>query len=96
MIISKDGAILVEHDEAPEVAEQRALMRNRAGGEDVFRVWVSRDEFNRASFADWLCYELSDGRIALWRKFSDAKALRKTNPAVYNALMERRLEDHVT
>lgn len=94
MIVNSEGAMLVQHDEAPDVATQRKLMESRAGG-PVFRIWITKEEFIRANFADWICYELSDGRLALWRKYEDAKKLRGMDLPVYNALMERRLADDV-
>ena len=90
-----EGAIIVEHDEAPDVETQRKLMTSRAGGAPVFRMWITKEEFHNGHFADWICYELSDGRLALWRKFEDLQKTRLQSNSLYNAIIERRLPDHV-
>jgi hypothetical protein len=90
-----EGAIIVEQGEAPDVETQRKLMASRAG-EPVFRMWITKEEFRAGSFSDWICYELSDGRLALWRKFSDLRATREQSKMLYDAIVARRLDDAIT
>lgn len=76
------------------VAEQRALVEAQTG-EPCFRMWLTRQEYERGSFSDWPEFELSDGRIAIWRKESDLDTLQTTNAMVWRAIMERRIDDDV-
>lgn len=75
------------------VAEQRAWVEADCGV-PCFRMWLSKAEYVKAGeFADWTAWILSDGRIAVWRKWSD---LDNTSPEVWVAIMERMLDDSVT
>jgi hypothetical protein len=56
------------------VPEQRKLMEAEAG-EPCFRMWLTRHEFSKASFADWTAYPISTDHVAIWRKESDLRAL---------------------
>jgi hypothetical protein len=86
------GATIIPHGLCPSVDAQRRKAEEQAG-EPCFRMWMTRAEFDAASFADWNCYEMSDGRLAIWRKYSDLRTLRKQAYHVYNAVIERRLSD---
>jgi hypothetical protein len=77
------------------VPEQRKMVEAEAG-EPCFRMWVSRQEFERGSFADWTHYELSDGRIAIWRRESDLDKLQAGGEInMWRAITERRITDDV-
>lgn len=79
------------------VAEQRRLVEAEAK-EPCFRMWLSRGEFVTSSFADWTAYTLRDGRVAIWRKQSEADRLLAGDgdqKALWHAIMERKIDDTV-
>lgn len=77
------------------VDEQRKLVE-AVQKEPCFRMWVTREEFARGSFADWTHYELSDGRIAIWRKSSDLTKLQEGGEVtLWRAIKERTISDDV-
>lgn len=88
------GATIIPSDLCPSVAEQKRKAEEQAGG-PCFRMWLTRAEFDAANFADWHCYELVDGRLAIWRQYADLRRLRNTRGAerVYEQILERRIDD---
>jgi hypothetical protein len=77
------------------IDEQRKWVSAEAGG-PVFRMWITREEFERGSFADWTAYELRDGRLAIWRPEADLLKLKKAGEfRLLKAIEERRLPDDV-
>lgn len=74
--------------------EQRAIVEAETG-EPCFRMWMSRDEADRVNFVEWVTHDLSDGRVAIWRKCSELSALMKKDIALFNSISSRIIDDDV-
>jgi hypothetical protein len=81
------------------VADQRRIVESEAKG-PCFRMWLTEDEFKKASFADWTSYPVAPGVVAIWRKRSDVdKMLESTDHDVRNLgyyILSRELPDFDT
>jgi hypothetical protein len=77
------------------VQNQRAIIEHQVG-EPCFRMWMSTHEWDRVKpVPDWTAYELSDGRIAVWRKSSELDAIMTQDMRLWSAICERILQDDV-
>jgi len=78
------------------VDEQRRIVQAEAG-EPCFRIWLSREEHDLASFADFTSHPLGDGRVAVWRRQSDLdKLLTSGRMDLWRELCSRKIDDSVT
>lgn len=76
------------------IAEQRAIVEAEAC-EPCFRMWLSKDEAERVDFVEWVQHDLSDGRVAVWRKCSELSAIMKKDLSLFNSISSRIIEDDV-
>lgn len=79
------------------VEEQRKLVERELGA-PCFRMWMTEAEKTKVLFAiqDWTCYQLRDGRWAVWRKEADLEVLKAHGEmTVYANIQARRLTDEV-
>lgn len=81
------------------IAEQRKIAE-ASTGEPCFRVWMTRAEGDLVKgWTDWTFHDLSDGRVAAWRKVSDLTRLERSGRGEDRRLAaeirSRRIEDGV-
>lgn len=77
------------------VDDQRKILEHQLN-EPVFRMWMSKDEWDRVKpVPDWTAYELSDGRIAIWRKRAELDAIMTKDTRLWSAICQRIIENDV-
>lgn len=81
-------------------ADIRGIVEKHVG-EPCFRMIITGPEYAVLSLQnppDWTFHHLQDGRVAMWRKYSDLAKLKRgrlANPALYEDIKARMIEDHV-